>query len=124
HPAEYVRAWTVRLLGDAKSVPEALAKRFADLAATDPSPVVRAQLLCTAKRLPGSQALPVIERLLLRDADGTDRVIPWLLWWAIESKAMSDHERVTAFFAAPENRKSKAVQANFGRLVRRYAAEG
>src|SRR5262249_7155623 len=124
HPGEYVRAWTVRLLGDAKRVSPEMAKRFAELASSDPSPVVRAQLLCTAKRLPGEQALPVIERLLLRDVDTSDSVIPWLLWWAIESKAVSDHERVTAFFASAENRKSQSVQANFGRLIRRYAAEG
>jgi putative membrane-bound dehydrogenase-like protein len=124
HPGEYVRAWTVRLLGDRKRVSAGIAKRFAELAANDPSPVVRAQLLCTAKRIPDDQALAVVERLLLRDADATDPAIPWLLWWAVESKAMSDPERVIAFFASAENRKRKAVQANLGRLVRRYAAEG
>src|SRR5205823_8768147 len=34
------------------------------------------------------------------------------------------HERVSAFFAAAGNRTSKAVQANLGRLIRRYAADG
>src|SRR5262245_23650319 len=124
HPGEYVRVWTVRLLGDAKKLPDPVAKQFAELAAKDSSPVVRAQLLSTAKRVPGEQAVPVIEQLLLRDADATDPVIPWLLWWAIESKAMSDHARITAFFSSAENRKSKAVQANLGRLVRRFAADG
>ncbi|HUR53934.1 MAG TPA: PVC-type heme-binding CxxCH protein, partial [Gemmataceae bacterium] len=124
HPAEYVRAWTVRLLGDAKAVSAPIARQFADLAATDPSVVVRAQLLCSAKRLPGEHALPVIERLLLRDADAADPVVPWLLWWAIESKAIPDAERLTGFCSKPENRKSAAVRANLGRLVRRYAADG
>lgn len=124
HPAEYVRAWAVRLLGDTKRVSAPLAWRFAELAGADPSPVVRAQLLCTAKRLPGEQVLPVIERLLLRDTDATDPVIPWLTWWAVESKAMSDSERVTAFFASAGHGKSTAVRANLGRLVRRYAAAG
>jgi putative heme-binding domain-containing protein len=85
---------------------------------------VRAQLACTAKRLPGEQALPVIEALLLRDADAADPVIPWLLWWAIESKAISDSQRVIAFFTDPKNRRNGLVRANLGRLVRRYAAEG
>jgi putative heme-binding domain-containing protein len=124
HPADYVRSWCVRLLGDAKTVAAPLAKQFAEMARSDQSPAVRAQLLSTAKRLPGDQALPIIERLLLRDADSADLVIPWLLWWAVESKAISDRDRVTAFFAFAENRKSKAVQANLGRLVRRYAADG
>jgi putative membrane-bound dehydrogenase-like protein len=124
HSEEYIRAWTVRLLGDARKASPALAKRFAELALTDPSPVVRAQLLCTAKRLPGDQALPVVEQILLRDIDGNDPVIPWLLWWAIESKAMSDHRRLITFFSAADNRKRRLVKANFGRLVRRFAAEG
>src|SRR5204862_305654 len=75
HPGESVRAWTVRLLGDAKAVSPPLAKRLAELAVSDPSPVVVAQLACTAKRLPGEQALPIIERLLPRGPDGA--VIPW-----------------------------------------------
>ena len=124
HAGEHVRSWTVRLLGDAKKVSVSIATQLAELAANDPSPIVRAQLLCTAKRIPGEQALPVIERLLIRNADAADPVIPWLLWWAVESKAMSDRERVTAFFASAENLKSAAVQANLGRLVRRYAADG
>ena len=51
-------------------------------------------------------------------------MIPWLTWWAIESKAISDHGRVTAFFADPGHRTSAAVRASLGRLIRRYAAEG
>jgi putative membrane-bound dehydrogenase-like protein len=124
HPGEHVRAWVVRLLGDAKGVSPTLARAFADLAESDPSPVVRAQLLCSAKRLPGEQAMPVIEALLLRGGDSADPVIPWLLWWAVESKAAPDRARVVAFFAKPESRKRPAVRANLGRLVRRYAAEG
>ena len=124
HKGEHVRAWTVRLLGDAKGVSPSIAKRLAELAATDPSPIVRAQLLCTAKRLPGEQALPIIERSLGRDADANDPAIPWLLWWAIESHAMTERERMTAFFTKAENRTSAAVRANLGRLIRRYAADG
>ena len=123
NPAEHVRAWTVRLLGDKKTVSPRLAARFAGLAQTDPSVVVRAQLACTAKRLPGEQAWPVVMHLLLRDADATDPVVPWLLWWALEDKAISDHGRVVAFFARPE-RNRVLFQANLARLVRRYAAEG
>ncbi len=123
NPAEHVRAWTVRLLGDKKVVSPHLAARFAELAKADPSVVVWAQLACTAKRLPGEQAWPIIVQFLLRDADATDPVVPWLLWWALEDKAISDHRRVVAFFARPE-RNRVLFQANLARLVRRYAAEG
>ncbi|HYH66291.1 MAG TPA: PVC-type heme-binding CxxCH protein [Urbifossiella sp.] len=124
NPAEHVRAWTVRLLGDKRTVSPHLAARFAELAMTDPSPVVRAQLLCTARRLPPGQALPVVELALRRGADVGDPVLSWLLWWAVETHAMPDAGRVTAFFAAAENRDHPSVRANLGRLVRRYAADG
>jgi putative membrane-bound dehydrogenase-like protein len=124
HPAEYVRAWTVRLLGDAKKVSLALAARFAELAAKDESAAVRAQLLCTARRLPGEQAWPLIEALLFRGADTSDPVISWLVWWTIESHAMTEHKRFTEFFAERANRRLRYGQENLGRLVRRYAADG
>src|SRR5690606_15000292 len=41
HPEEYVRSWTVRLLGDAKAVSDEMAERLWKLAEEDPSPVVR-----------------------------------------------------------------------------------
>jgi putative membrane-bound dehydrogenase-like protein len=120
HPAESVRAWTIRLLGDARKVSPALAGQCAELAERDASLVVRAQLACTARRLPSEPALPIIERLLLRDTD--DPVIGWLLWWALEGRAIPDHARITAFVIT--NRQRQQVRANLGRLVRRYAAEG
>ncbi|QDU18963.1 PVC-type heme-binding CxxCH protein [Urbifossiella limnaea] len=124
NPSEHVRAWAVRLLGDRKAVSPRLAERFAELAKSDPSIVVRAQLLCTARRLPSGQALPVVEQALRRGADVGDPVLAWLLWWAVESQAMAAAGRVTAFFAEAENRDRPAVRANLGRLVRRYAADG
>src|SRR5262249_16163905 len=69
-------------------------------------------------------ALPVIESLLLRGGDSADPVIPWLLWWSLESKAIPDHKRVTDFFASPPNRKRGVVDSYLGKLIRRYAAEG
>ncbi len=89
HTSEHVRAWTVRLLGDARRVTPPLAESLTKLAANDPSATVRAQLASTAKRLPGDDAAPIIEALLQRDEDESDPYIPWLLWWAIEDKAVS-----------------------------------
>src|SRR5439155_6548676 len=72
HPYEYVRAWTVRLLGDENKVSPALAKQLAALAEKETSIIVRSQLASTAKRLPGKDGLPLAEALLLRDLDGAD----------------------------------------------------
>ncbi|HLJ09611.1 MAG TPA: PVC-type heme-binding CxxCH protein [Planctomycetaceae bacterium] len=124
HPGEHVRAWTVRFAGDVRQVDAGLAAHFAALAENDPSAVVRAQLAATAKRLAGAQALPIVRALLRRDEDAGDRHIPWLLWWAIEDKAISDQAHVLDLFAAPRAWKGALTRENLPRLMRRYAAAG
>jgi putative membrane-bound dehydrogenase-like protein len=120
-----VRRWTVRLLGDECRVSAYTARRLEQLAADDPSPVVRSQLACTAKRLPAGDALPIVRRLVLRDCDVADPHIPLLLWWAVERHAVGAVESVTDFFGSPAAwRSSLARDTITERLVRRYAAEG
>jgi len=116
HPVEQVRAWTVRLLGDEGKVSSEMGRRLRDLAAADPSVVVRAQLAATARRLPG---LGITEALLRRDLDATDPHIPWLLWWAVADQALSQREHLLAFFLAADSCRSGLVRANLPGLVRR-----
>ena len=124
-PHEYVRSWTVRLLGDAKEIPEALHPELVELARTDSSPVVRSQLACTAKRLPGAHCVPIVRELLRHDEDVDDTFIPLLIWWAIEDKAISDTEMVLQL-VEDEDAWSLPLMRQFitQRLARRYAAEG
>jgi len=125
HPHEDVRAWTVRLLGDAKRVAASLAAKFVDLARTDPSAAVRSQLACTAKRLSAEQGLPVVRELLKRAEDVADPFVPLLVWWAVESKAEIDRDRVLALFDSPEAWRAPLVERHIvERLARRYMAEG
>ena len=124
HPAEYVRAWTVRLLGDRRQVSPPLAKQLSALAWADPSVVVRSQLAASAKRLPGGVALPVLAALLDRDLDVQDPHVPLLIWWALESKALSDSDEVVEFFKQAGTWASSMKRDNAQRLIRRYAAEG
>ena len=124
HPAEYVRAWTVRLLGDRRDASPQQAEQLASLAINDPSVVVRSQLAASAKRFPGNVALPVLANLLDRDLDSRDAHIPLLIWWALESKAVSEADKVVKLFAQDQAWGSSMWQANAQRLIRRYAAEG
>jgi putative membrane-bound dehydrogenase-like protein len=123
HPDEYVRSWTVRLLGDTRTVAPSLSKQLEGLADTDPSVIVRCQLAAAAKRLPGKDGLPIVERLLQRNLDGGDPYIPLLLWWAVESKALSDSDELLRFFTT-KGWENELTRANTHRLLRRYAAEG
>jgi len=124
HPYEYVRIWTVRLLGDNKQVSPKMAQRLIALAEREPSPIVRSQLACTAKRLPADVGLPIVTRILDRNLDNDDLRIPLLLWWAIESKTISDREAVLEQFAQPENWSKQSYEQPLQNLIRRYAAEG
>jgi putative membrane-bound dehydrogenase-like protein len=125
NPHEYVRAWTVRLLGDGRQIPARLLPRVVRLAREDRSAVVRSQLACTAKRLPGRDALALVGELVKHDEDVHDAHIPLLVWWALEDKAVSDTDRVLGLFGAAETWRRPLVRDYLTeRLARRYAAEG
>jgi putative membrane-bound dehydrogenase-like protein len=139
HPVDHVRAWTVRLLGDARQVSSMFNDRLVELAQQEPSAIVRNQLACTCKRLPGPVALPIVAQLLGRVEDVNDIQIPLLLWWAIEDKAISDRAEVLKLVDTPQawNRpitrsliplgggyRDNSAQTIPDRLARRYLAEG
>jgi putative membrane-bound dehydrogenase-like protein len=125
HANEDVRTWAVRLLGDTRKVTPALRDRLVALARTDPSPTVRSQLACSSRRLPGTDCLAIVRELLRRDEDADDPHIPLLLWWAIESKAVSDRAAVLALVDAPATWHQPLVSRYImERLARRYMAEG
>ena len=125
HQNEDIRRWAVRFLGDEKHVDDETARRLEQLAANDPSPVVRSQLACTARRLPAKQMLPIVMALIARDTDVEDPHIPLLIWWAVEEHCIREREQVTESFAL-----MRVISSQIGRemilprLVRRYAAEG
>src|SRR5688572_17007407 len=89
HPAAPVRAWAVRLMGDAKDLPESFGLAVLKLILTEPDAEVRAQVASTARRLPAHQALKLVWQLYLRDVDADDPYVPLLCWWTIESQCDS-----------------------------------
>lgn len=125
HRSAPIRKWTVRLLGDEKTVSPNLAERLRELAKSDSDVRVRMQLASSAQRLPAPQALPIIQELLVRDEDGRDPYVPLLLWWAIERHAISALAEVEAFFTSPPAwNSSLARDVIVERLMRRWTAEG
>ena len=126
HQDEHLRAWTVRLLGDEGQVSPAIFEKLVSLAQSDKSLVVRSQLACTAKRLPGKQCLPIVSAMVLSSSDvNKDPHIPLLLWWAIEDKAQSDRDAVLSFLATPSAWEAPLTRPYLvERLARRYASGG
>jgi putative membrane-bound dehydrogenase-like protein len=126
HANPYVRAWTVRLLGDDGQVSPALASRLAQLAATEPHVEVRSQLACTARRLPADQDLAIVRALVARDEDVADGHLPLLLWWAIEAKADADRDAILSTLTDDSSFWNRPIVTKhlLARLMRRYAATG
>ena len=125
HRDPFVRMWTERLLGDDNQVSPALAKKLADVAEREPSVEVRAQLACTAKRLPAKDDLALVRALLTHDEDAADPRLPLLLWWAIEAKAKSEREDVLALFReSPLWDRAIVKQHLLERVMRRFAQTG
>ena len=122
---EYVRAWTIRLVGDERIVSPALSRQFVDLARRDASVVVRCQLACAARRLPAGEAIPIIEQLLGHDEDAGDVQMPLLIWWAIEDKAISDTDQVLQLVQAGDLwHRPLMTRFIIERLARRFLSEG
>jgi putative membrane-bound dehydrogenase-like protein len=124
HPEPYVRAWTVRLLGDRRRLDPQTEPAVRQLAERETHPVVLAQLAASAKRWPPSACVPLAAAVLRTGAAASDERVGWLAWWAAESCATADPERLLATFAAPEAWGAPTLRANALRLVRRWAAEG
>jgi putative heme-binding domain-containing protein len=124
-PHEYVRAWTVRLLGDSRSIAPPLLKKLVRLAREDTSVVVRSQLACTAKRLPAHDAMAIVAQLVQHHTDADDVHIPLLVWWAIEDKAISDMQEVLRLVEPSEAWRLPLIERTIiERLARRFTAEG
>lgn len=121
HSDEHVRRWTIRLLGDQRTISAALGGQLAKLAATEPYVQVRTQLASSAKRFDTDVALPILRELLKRDEDRTDLHQPLLLWWAVEAHC-GDPAKMLAFFSDAEVWKIPMVQeVVLERLMQRYA---
>jgi glucose/arabinose dehydrogenase/mono/diheme cytochrome c family protein len=124
HPDEYVRYWTVRLVGDSKKVPPAILARLVELARNETSVEVRSQLASSCKRLPARDALPIVQELLLRGEDVNDLHIPLLLWWALESKVGDDLPPVLQMLRNPAIWEAPLFKKHIvSRLGRRFTTE-
>ncbi|MCE9605645.1 MAG: ThuA domain-containing protein [Planctomycetia bacterium] len=120
-----VRRWTVRLLGDDRRAPPAVAVAMAKLAAAEPNVQVRSQLASSAKRLPAEVGLPIVRALAARSEDIADLHLPLLIWWAVEAKAESDRDAVLALFAEKQFWSLPIVDKFvIERVMQRYSMTG
>ncbi len=125
HADPYVRAWTVRLLGDSRRITTDMARQMARQAAQEEDVEVRSQMAASAQRFPAEQALPIVTSLLGHEADKDDPYLPLQLWWALESHCAVAANQVVALGEDAAFWQNQLVQAHIlPRLMRRFAATG
>lgn len=92
-PSAHVRAWNIQLATEQGSPPAEVLAKFAALAESDPSPVVRLYLASALQRLPLEKRWPVIEKLVQHSDDAADHNLPLMYWYAAEPLATADSAR-------------------------------
>jgi putative membrane-bound dehydrogenase-like protein len=117
HKESYLRGWAIRLAVEERNAKPALLKRFAELAANDPSPVVRLHLASALQRIAPADRWPIAEALVQHAEDATDANLPLMAWFAIEPLVPADMTRALALA-----QKSKFQIVN--QYIARRAADG
>ncbi|MFV0443708.1 MAG: c-type cytochrome, partial [Planctomycetaceae bacterium] len=97
--SEYIRAWGVQLELEDHKAENVILKMFADMAANDPSPVVRLYLASGLQRLPLEQRWDIARNLLQHADDANDHNLPLMDWYAVEPLVPADPDRALALAA-------------------------
>jgi putative membrane-bound dehydrogenase-like protein len=89
----YVRAWTIQLACEDKEPSSATLARFAELAKSDSSPVVRLYLASALQRIAPEQRWEILGGLVQHGEDASDHNLPLMDWYAAEPLASLDASR-------------------------------
>ena len=105
---EHIRAWTITLVLEraggvayGKSlVPKRPITAFAQMAASDPSPVVRLAVASALQRVPVPLRWEMAEALMGRDEDLDDHNLPKMVWYGFEACVAQDPARALSMVEA------------------------
>ena len=99
HENEYVRSWAVYLLVEGRQAPAAALRRFAALARSDQSALVRLYVASALQRVPVPDRWDTVAALLANAQDAADQNLPLMVWYAAEPLAEVDVSRALAMAA-------------------------
>ena len=117
HSNEYVRAWAVRFLVDDGIVPTQIEDTLRQMAASEKSAAVLAQLACSARRLPPAEAVALTSPIMDNPLTGDDPHLPLLTWWALEYANTADKTDTVRF---PYSDRPKLRDFYSERVARRF----
>jgi putative heme-binding domain-containing protein len=117
HANEAVRAWAIRFLIDDGVIPSQLEDVLHQMAASERSPMVLAQLACSARRLPPAESVALITPLMDNPLVADDPQLPLLTWWALEYANSHDKTDTVRF---PYSDKPRLRDFYAERVARRF----
>lgn len=124
HPSAEMRGWSVRFVGDRREASAEVAERLRQLARSETHAEVRQQLASTAGRLPGPQAIQILDALATSSPGDTEGRLSWLLWWSLERHAVAQRDELLSTWSDVAHWEHELTRDQLLRLLRRYAAEG
>ena len=98
--SEYVRGWAIQLLAEKKQISPVVAKRFAEMAASDPSALVRLYLATALQRVVPEQRWEIAMGLISHSEDAADHNLPLMIWYGVSDLVPLDQKRVLAMATA------------------------
>ncbi|HEY1110548.1 MAG TPA: PVC-type heme-binding CxxCH protein [Opitutaceae bacterium] len=99
HKEPYVRAWAIQLLCEDTAPAAPVLAKFAALAKSDASPVVRLYLASALQRIPQAARWPIAEGLSRHAEDKDDHNLPKLTWVGLEPLVAADTPRALTLAA-------------------------
>jgi len=96
HDSEYVRSWAVQLVAEGWNPSEAALGKFASMARSDDSALVRLYVASALQRVPAEKRWDAVAGLLSRAEDRNDQNEPLMAWWAAEPLGAIDPARALA----------------------------
>lgn len=125
HLTPAVREWSVRLLGDKRTLSPIAVARLIEMARTEINPAVASQIACSARRLQTDASLQITKALYSQDQYNQDLYIPMLLWWAVEDQSIRGRSLILDWFKDPSFWQKVMVRQNLlERIARRWVNEG
>ncbi len=119
---EYIRAWAIQLMAEDGRVPEAVLEKWASMAKSDGSAVVRLYLASAMQRVEPAQRWGVLEALVAQEEDKDDHNQPLLIWYALEPLVVLNDEKTAKIVAACKIDKLKGFIDRRGKAGGKRAA--
>jgi putative membrane-bound dehydrogenase-like protein len=124
HADAPVRSWALRLWKPSGSTTQPMRERLIGLARTEPDAEVRSELANAASRLDQDAARAVLQELIRRQEDLSDKHLPLRIWWTLEEQLTHDADAVLSWLEKSAPWQAPLLTEHLaGRIARRLAAD-